>query len=109
MEKQSFLLCNFVVGRIATKQKLRILLNVENLLAVIITANLANAMRKNHLIALGVRALYQTGSGQLGIVRTSGISASLGYFTLWYCHLDTSYLCTPSKTGTNSIGKLQPI
>ena len=70
--------------------RLCVLLNVKNLLAVVVTANLANAMRTDDLIALRVRTLGKTVCHQLGVVRSSGISATLGYFTLWYCHFATS-------------------
>ena len=66
------------------------ILNVKNLLAVVEAAHLADAMSLDHLVALGVGALHETAGLQLGVVGTSGISASLGNFTLWYCHIDTS-------------------
>jgi hypothetical protein len=65
-------------------------LNVKNLLAVVEAAHLAYAVGLNHLVALGVGALHETAGLQLGVVGSSGISASLGNFTLWYCHIDTS-------------------
>jgi hypothetical protein len=61
-------------------------LNVKNLLAVVEAANLAHTVGLDHLVALGVGALHETAGLQLGVVGTSGISASLGNFTLWYCH-----------------------
>ena len=72
--------------------KLLLRLYVEDLLALIIAANLANVLRTKHLVTSGIGALYQSYSGQLRVVRSSGISASLGYFSLWYCHTDTSLL-----------------
>ena len=62
-------------------------LDVKNLLAVVEAANLAHAVGLDHLVALGVGALNETAGLQLGVVRSSGISASLGNFTLWYCHI----------------------
>jgi hypothetical protein len=70
--------------------KAQLSLNVKNLLAVVETANLAHAVGLNHLVALGIGALNETAGLQLGVVGSSGISASLGNFTLWYCHIDTS-------------------
>ena len=63
-----------------------ILLDIQDVLAVIETAYLADVMGLYHLIALRIGALYQTGCNQLGVIGASGISASLGNFTLWYCH-----------------------
>ncbi len=72
--------------------KLLLRLYVEDLLALVEAANLANVLRTKHLVACGIGALYQSNCGQLRVVRSSGISASLGYFSLWYCHTDTSLL-----------------
>ena len=69
--------------------KAQLSLNVKNLLAVVETADLAHAVSTNHLVACGIGALNKTVCHQLGVVRSSGISASLGNFTLWYCHVVT--------------------
>ena len=60
------------------------LLDLENFLAAVIAASLANAMAENDLTALGT--LGHAGENELPVVGTSLISASLGYFLLWYCH-----------------------
>jgi hypothetical protein len=57
---------------------------LENFLAVVITASLANTVATNKFSALG--ALCDAGENQLPIVGASLVSASLGYFLLWYCH-----------------------
>ena len=72
--------------------KLLLRLYVEDLLTLVVAANLAYVLRTKHLVTSGIGALYQSYSGQLRVIRSSGISASLGYFSLWYCHTDTSLL-----------------
>ena len=72
------------------KAGLSVLLNVQNLLTCVETANGANLMILDHLVALGVSTLGKIDNIQLGVVGSSGISASLGNFTLWYCHFATS-------------------
>ena len=61
---------------------------VENLLAIVETALLANAVSEIHLTAVG--ALSHCGSFKLPNARASGVSASLRCFCLWYCHFATS-------------------
>jgi len=61
---------------------------VENLLAVVETALLANAVSEIHLTAVG--ALCHCGSFKLPNAGASGVSASLRCFCLWYCHFATS-------------------
>ncbi len=68
--------------------ELLLALNIENFLAVIVTASLANAVISYILTALG--ALCHAGKNKLPIVRTSLVSASLRYFSLRYCHSYTS-------------------
>ena len=59
-------------------------LNLENFLAAVISASLADTVAKNVCAALG--ALGHAGKRKLPVVRTSLVSASLGYFFLRYCH-----------------------
>ncbi len=61
---------------------------VENLLAVVVAANLAYAVRLKHLTACGVGALYKSGHCELGVVGSSLISACCGHFLLRYCHIE---------------------
>ena len=49
------------------------LLDLENFLAAVITARLTNAVAENDLSAL--RALYDAGSGELPVGRTSLITS----------------------------------
>ena len=63
---------------------------VENLLAVVVAAYLAYAVRLKHLAAGGVGALYESGHSELGIIASSLVSASRGHFFLRYCHIKTS-------------------
>ena len=62
---------------------------VENLLAIVETALLANALSEIHLTAVG--ALCHCGSLKLPNAGASGVSASLRSFCLWYCHVATSW------------------
>jgi hypothetical protein len=66
------------------------LFNVENLLAVVETANLAYAMGLEHFGASGVGALNKSGHCELGVVASSLISACFRHFSLRYCHIETS-------------------
>jgi hypothetical protein len=75
---------------VCESQSSKLSLNVKNLLAVVEAAHLAYAVGLDHLAALGIGALNETAGLQLSVVGSSGISASLGNFTLWYCHIDTS-------------------
>ena len=59
---------------------------VQNLFAVVVTANLANTVGTNHLTASRVGALYHCGHRQLAVIRASLISASTRNLFLWYCH-----------------------
>jgi hypothetical protein len=61
---------------------------VENLLAIVETALLANAVSEIHFSAVG--ALCHSGSLKLPHAGASGVSASLRSFCLWYCHFATS-------------------
>ena len=61
---------------------------VEDLLAVVVAANLAYAVGLKHLTACGVGALYKSGHGELGVVGSSLISARCGHFLLRYCHIE---------------------
>ena len=63
-----------------------ILLNIEDLFAVVEAANLANAVILNECIACRVGTLVHAGHRELAVVGASLISASRGYFFLWYCH-----------------------
>ena len=74
-----------------------VLLNGKNLFPAIEAALLAHAMGLDHLVAVGIGTLHKTGCRQLAVGRSSGISASLGYFTLWYCHFDTSSWALPEQ------------
>ena len=58
-------------------------INNDDLLAIIVSAILANTMGQLHLVAL--RAFYDSGLGQLP-VRTTAASTSLRDFPLRYCH-----------------------
>ena len=62
------------------------LFDFDYFLAVICSAVLANAMCENILMALG--ALNESGSGELGVVGSSLISACAGHFLLRYCHIE---------------------
>ena len=66
------------------------LFNVENLLAVVVAANLTYAVGLEHLAACGVGALYKSGHSKLRVIGSSLISACAGHFLLRYCHLETS-------------------
>ena len=57
---------------------------VENLLAIVVTAFLANTISKVHFATVG--ALRHRGSLQLPHAGASGIFTSLRCFCLWYCH-----------------------
>jgi hypothetical protein len=63
---------------------------VENLLAVVVAANLAYAVGLEHLGASGVGALNKSGHSELGVVASSLISACFRHFSLRYCHCETS-------------------
>lgn len=54
-----------------------VLLDLQNLLAVIVTANFAYTMGTHHLVTSGIGTLHQPGHGKLTVVGTSLISASL--------------------------------
>ena len=68
--------------------ELLVVLNLKNFLAAVIAASLTSTVAQNNLAALG--ALCHAGESELPVVRTSLISARLGYFSLWYCHNYTS-------------------
>ena len=63
---------------------------VENLLTAVESANLAYAVRCDHLGASGIGALNKSGHSELGIVGSSLISACFRHFLLRYCHIETS-------------------
>ena len=69
---------------------LSILLNIENLLAVIKTANFAYAMVLYECVASRVGTLVHAGYGELAVVGASLVSARFRYFLLRYCHVYTS-------------------
>ena len=69
---------------------LSVLLNIQNLLAVVKAANLANAMVLYICVACGVGTLVHTGHGELAVIGASFVSTSFRYFLLWYCHVYTS-------------------
>ena len=70
--------------------KSSILLDVQNLFAVIKAANLADAMVLYKCVTSRVGTLVHAGHGELAVVGASLVSASLRYFLLWYCHVYTS-------------------
>ena len=72
------------------KSSLLIRLNVDDLLAVVKAANLANAMRLHNRITSRIGAFAHAGHGELAVVGASLVSACLRYFFLWYCHIYTS-------------------
>ncbi len=67
-------------------------LNVLDLAAVIGTALRAHSVRQMQRAALG--ACHETGSRQLPNGAASLIASLLGYFSLRYCHVDTSLALT---------------
>ena len=66
-----------------------LLLGGDDLAAVIGSALFAGSVRQMQRAAL--RALHQTGNGQLPVC-PSLVSSRLGYFPLRNCHVDTSFL-----------------
>ena len=70
--------------------RLSVLLNVQNLFAVIKAANLADAMVLYECVTCRVGALVHAGHGELAVVGASLVSACFRYFFLWYCHVYTS-------------------
>jgi hypothetical protein len=63
-----------------------ILLDVENLFAVVKAANFANAVILYECVASGVGTLVHTGHRELTVVGTSLVSACFGNFFLRNCH-----------------------
>ena len=61
-----------------------LVLGLDNFLAAVVTARLANAVAENDLSALG--ALGHAGESELPVIGASFVSASFRYFLLWYCH-----------------------
>jgi hypothetical protein len=59
----------------ASVKRLSILLDIENLLAVIKTANLANAVVLYKCVTSRVGTLVHAGQGELAVVGTSLVSA----------------------------------
>ena len=67
-----------------------ILLDVQNLFAVIKAANLADAMVLYERVASRVGTLVHAGHSELAVVGASLVSAGFRYFLLRYCHVYTS-------------------
>ena len=65
-----------------------VLLNIDDCTALVLTANLAGAVR--HAESAAVGALYYAGSGELPHGRPSLVTSLSGYFSFWDCHVDTS-------------------
>ena len=63
-----------------------------DLTAIVGTALRAHSVRQMQRTALG--ACHQTGSRQLPHGAASLIASLLGYFSLRYCHVDTSLVLT---------------
>ena len=75
---------------VAVAEGSSILLDVQNLLAVIEAAHLADAVILYECVTCRVGALCHTGHRELAVVGASLVSAGFRYFFLWYCHVYTS-------------------
>ena len=87
-------------GLFLKKIKLSLLigLNVDDLLAVVKAANLANAVRLHNCVTSRVGAFAHAGHREFAVIGASLISAGFRYFFLWYCHIYTSS-CTYARWG----------
>ena len=67
---------------------MKLLLNLENDLAVLLSTLGANSVME--IVSAAVGALFQSGLFQFPYAGASGILSCFGCFTLRYCHVSTS-------------------
>ena len=65
-------------------------LDIQNLFAIVKSANFANAMILNECVASRVGAFRNAGQSELAVVGTAFVSAGFGNLLLRYCHVYTS-------------------